>query len=140
MTTRPTLESLNRQECVDLLRQGVVGRVGITVQAIPEILPVNYAVIDDTVVFRTASHTNLANASRNAVIAFEVDSVDATGSSGWSVLAVGRSAETTDPQLIAQALNVIPDGWVPGEREDVFVMTLDRLSGRRIHRHDSGTA
>jgi nitroimidazol reductase NimA-like FMN-containing flavoprotein (pyridoxamine 5'-phosphate oxidase superfamily) len=133
---RPTLETLNRGECVDLLRQGVVGRVGISVQALPEILPVNYAVIDDMIVFRTGRGTNLAGASRNAIIAFEVDNVEANGTSGWSVLAVGRSQETTDPDLIAQALNVIPDGWVPGEREDVFVMHIDRISGRRIHRHE----
>ena len=130
-----TLEVLTRQECYRLLHEsaGEIGRVAMTFGALPAILPVNYAMLDDTIVFRTGQGTKLHAAIRNAVVAFEVDASDA--SSGWSVLIVGHAAEVTEPPEVASALAVIPDGWVPGEHEHVVRITFSRVSGRRIQRH-----
>jgi nitroimidazol reductase NimA-like FMN-containing flavoprotein (pyridoxamine 5'-phosphate oxidase superfamily) len=131
---RVTLHALTEQECLDHLRSAVMGRVGISVHALPEVLPVNFAMLGDAIVFRSAQGSPLSQASRNAVVAFEVDGVHPAGGSGWSVLVVGRSSEVTDPDEVQAALQTIPDGWVAGERELVFRITTDRLSGRRIHR------
>jgi len=131
-----TLEDLTRQECYRLPREsaGKIGRVGVSFEALPAILPVNYAMIDDTIVFRTGQGTKLHAAICNAVVAFEVD--DSDTSSGWSVLVVGHTVEVTEPEEIAAALAVIPDGWVPGEHEHVVRITFSRIGGRRIHRHE----
>jgi uncharacterized protein len=131
-----TLEVLTELECRRLLQENTatVGRIGVSVEAIPQILPVNFAMIEGSVVFRTGQGTKLAAAARNAVVAFEIDGSDA--SSGWSVLVVGLSAEVTDPKGIAAALAVIPDGWVPGQHEHIVRIAASRISGRRIHRHE----
>ena len=135
MSTR--LEILSEEECRRLLEMGEVGRVGITVQGVPEILPVNYRMIDENVVFRSGIGTKLHAATLDAPIAFEVDEFDTVTLSGWSVLVVGFSKEVTDPRAIEDALATLPDGWAPGENATVIRLEAVRISGRRILR--SGT-
>ena len=48
------LELLSEDEARKLLATGGVGRVGLTIGALPAIFPVNYKVIDGAIVFRTA--------------------------------------------------------------------------------------
>jgi nitroimidazol reductase NimA-like FMN-containing flavoprotein (pyridoxamine 5'-phosphate oxidase superfamily) len=125
------LEVLSEAECRHLLTQVPVGRVGVTVGGLPVILPVNYRMDEDDVVFRTGDGTKLRAAVAEAVIAFEVDAYDATGR-GWSVLAIGRAYEMTeaDAAVTAQRLdleprsNGRPDHWVR--------MCPEMVSGRRI--------
>lgn len=93
----PTTEILSAEECVTLLHQVPVGRIGITVDALPVILPVNYSVVDDAIMFRTIPGSKLAAASASTVVAFEVDSHGDDGCSGWSVLVQGMAREVTDP-------------------------------------------
>jgi len=128
------LEVLSAEECLQLLARGVIGRVGITVHAMPEVLPVNFRLINGDIVFRTGDGTKLHAATSDAPIAFEVDESDAETLSGWSVLAIGIAHEVTDPDQIANALAVLPDGWVPGEHEHLIRVTPLRLSGRRLSR------
>ena len=52
-----SLEDLGRAECLDLLATAAVGRVGLLVDGRPEVLPVNYALDGETVLFRTAEGT-----------------------------------------------------------------------------------
>lgn len=129
-----TLETLTTEECYRLLYDNAasVGRVGVSVQAIPEILPVHFAIIDGDIVFRSGRGTKLYTATQSAVLAFELDQSDSF--SGWSVLVVGRSAEVTDPSKIAAAMAVIPDGWVSGEHEHIIQIKPSRVTGRRITR------
>ncbi len=128
------LEVLSDEECRRLLEGGVIGRVGVTVSAIPEVLPVNYKLLDGDIVFRTGRGTKLHAATSDAPIAFEIDESDPVTLSGWSVLVVGLTEEVTDPEEIARALAILPDGWVPHEHEHVIRLTPARVSGRRIIR------
>jgi hypothetical protein len=48
------LEPLTEDHARGLLATGEVGRVGITIGALPAIFPVNYWLTDGTIVFRTA--------------------------------------------------------------------------------------
>lgn len=73
------LEILSSEECHELLRQSTVGRVAVTVAALPAIFPVNYAVLDGRIVFRTGEGTKLQAAVERAVVAFQVDHIDKSG-------------------------------------------------------------
>ncbi len=137
-TVSTHVEVLSAEECYRLLARGGVGRVGVTVSAIPEILPVNFKVLEGDIVFRTGRGTKLWAATNDAPIAFEVDESDPVTLDGWSVLVVGVSEEVTDPEVVARALSVIPDGWVPHERNHVIRLTPQRISGRRILRDENG--
>jgi nitroimidazol reductase NimA-like FMN-containing flavoprotein (pyridoxamine 5'-phosphate oxidase superfamily) len=93
----PRLITLSRDECFRLLTTVPVGRVGLTIDAIPVVLPVNFALLDGDIVFRTVVGTKFHVASTDTVLAFEVDHYEANGASGWSVLVQGRSRVITDP-------------------------------------------
>jgi nitroimidazol reductase NimA-like FMN-containing flavoprotein (pyridoxamine 5'-phosphate oxidase superfamily) len=84
-------EEIPPEDCLILLDLAYVGRIGVSVQALPVILPVNYVMHEGDVVFRTSSGTKLAAATAGAVVAFEVDHHDAHGTRGWSVLLQGTS-------------------------------------------------
>ncbi len=128
----PTTEILSAEECVTLLHQVPVGRIGITVDALPVILPVNYSVVDDAIMFRTIPGSKLAAASASTVVAFEVDSHGDDGCSGWSVLVQGMAREVTDPLEREIALRAPIRAWAIGDRADRVVrIEMQTLSGRR---------
>src|SRR5438309_9372192 len=97
------LEPLSPEECERLLAQGSMGRVGISIGALPVVLPVNYAMLDGDVVVRTGAGTKLDAALAGSVVAFEVDHVDPTYHEGWSVLLQGRASEIVDAEELDRA-------------------------------------
>lgn len=132
------LELLAEEECLALLRETSVGRVGITVGGLPVILPVNYACHDGDIVFRTGSGTKLRAAVRNAVIAFEADVIHPSDRAGWSVLVVGRARELSDDSEIAAVESLGIEPWVAGSLGHVVRLHPEFVSGRRIGALGSG--
>jgi uncharacterized protein len=126
------LELLTDAEARDLLRQGEVGRVGLTLGAMPAIFPVNYAVIDGDIVFRTAPGSKLAAAADRTVVAFEVDDYDRHDRSGWSVLVLGQSEVVDDVDATYQALKARVKPWADGNRTSLVRIHPEFVSGRRI--------
>lgn len=126
------LEILSAEECHDLLGRGTIGRVAVTVAALPAIFPVNYALLDGRIVFRTGEGTKLRAAVERAVVAFQVDHFDESQASGWSVMAVGVAEEITDPEDLraAQQLGLRP--LAGGDRSHFVQIRPEFLSGRRI--------
>src|SRR5689334_22383998 len=94
---RNGLEILDRAECMALLGFAALGRISISSGALPTILPVNYRLVDDQILFRTARGTKLDAATENAVVAFEVDDIDPVNHAGWSVVVTGVAREVADP-------------------------------------------
>ena len=143
---RNGLERLDRAECLRLLSFRGVGRVAVTVGALPAVFPVNYALDGDGVVFRTASGTKLAAAAGNAVVAFEVDEIDPIDHSGWSVLVVGPASEVSAPAQLERARRLPLSPWAPGDRGRFVRIAASLVSGRRISAvarrlyHDTGGA
>lgn len=128
---RNGLEVLDRRECMRLLGTQAIGRVAITSGALPAVLPVNFRLVHDKIVFRTGHGTKLAAATRNAVVAFEVDHVDRVWHDGWSVVVTGVARQVTDPDELAEMADALIPRWVAGESETV-VISADIVSGRRI--------
>ncbi|WP_077797028.1 pyridoxamine 5'-phosphate oxidase family protein [Streptomyces sp. JHA26] len=128
----PVLRDLDAQECRALLSTHGVGRLALTTQNGPAVLPVNYEVTDGTIAFRTAPGSTAAAAEGNEV-AFEVDHIDDAMSQGWSVLIVGRGRAVTDPETVRRldaAAHTEP--WAGGGRSMWLVVDVERLTGRRI--------
>ncbi|MFF5213576.1 pyridoxamine 5'-phosphate oxidase family protein [Streptosporangium sp. NPDC000396] len=134
----PRLEKLDTDECLRLISPGGVGRVAFTEPEGPVVLPVNYAVHNGAVVFRTALGGPLDDQLRTGVqgvelkIAFEVDRIDEASREGWSVLIRGGAHHvvTGDEQSTAQASGVQP--WAGGDRELYVTIVPTQISGRRI--------
>ena len=126
------LEILSPAQCRDLLTRARVGRVAVTVAALPAIFPVNYALLGDDIVFLTGEGTKLRAALERAVVAFQVDHIDEASGSGWSVMAVGIADEITEPIEIkaAEAMDLRP--FAAGDRTHFVKIAPEFLSGRRI--------
>ncbi len=127
------LVELTAEECLALLQDRSVGRIGVVTPGGPMILPVNFALSDDTIVFRTLPYGVIANNAHEADVAFEVDMLDEDTHEGWSVLAIGRSHRIEDPEevrLIHQDLDPLP--WAEGQRNLYFRIEWTNLSGRQL--------
>ncbi len=127
------IEHLGRTDCLNLLALAQVGRVGLIVHGQPEILPVNYALDGDAILFRTAEGSVLNEASMTNV-AFEIDHIDEFTRSGWSVLVrghatdIGSTIDATSERL--RRLNLVT--WAPGTRQRWFVIRPTTITGRRL--------
>ena len=131
---RIAVSPLDAAECWERLKSTDVGRVGITVEALPVILPVLYCVVDHSIVFRSETGTRLAAATRNSVIAFEADDYSKATHDGWSVVVQGIARLATEPAEVA-FLSTLPLASVAGRddrADDFVVLSAARVSGRRI--------
>ncbi|QUQ64036.1 pyridoxamine 5'-phosphate oxidase family protein [Kutzneria sp. CA-103260] len=125
------LEILDRAECVALLTTVPLGRIVFTDLALPAVLPVNFSVWDGSLLIRTGADGKLAAATRNAVVAFEVDDIDLDTGKGWSVVVVGRSGVVDHPAELAEAARAAPRTWVGG-RDHLIRIVIGTISGRRV--------
>jgi nitroimidazol reductase NimA-like FMN-containing flavoprotein (pyridoxamine 5'-phosphate oxidase superfamily) len=126
------LHTLDRAECLELLRTVTVGRIAFTDGGLPAIQPVNFTVDGANVIIRTSGGGKLAAAVTGAMVAFEADEVDAATRSGWSVVVVGHASLIRDiDQLVALAG---PDSrpWAPGRTGHVIRIKTERITGRRV--------
>jgi hypothetical protein len=73
-----------------LLAAKSVGRIAYTSDAGARILPVNYILLDDCIIFRTVPDGEIFHHALDSICAFEIDETDEFFLSGWSVVAVGR--------------------------------------------------
>jgi uncharacterized protein len=128
---RNGMESLTRAECLEFLAQADVGRVALNMGALPVILPVNYALFDEDILLRTVAGSKLEAATRNAVMAFEVDQVHPLSHTGWSVLVQGVASEITDPVELRRAKRVPLTSWLDGDSRYVRISS-QLISGRRL--------
>ena len=90
METRPDLIPVQR--CWDLLAMASVGRLALSVQALPVILPVQYCVAGRRLVVCLGHHAIPDRALRGTIVAFSADAIDPGTRSGWSVQVQGRSS------------------------------------------------
>lgn len=124
---------LDEQRCAQLLRGGVVGRVGFSTPSGLHIVAVNYSVVDSAIVVRTAPFTLLGTYGPGSQVAFQVDSVDYTRHLGWSVLARGHVHAITDPDEIRHIEETWPPRpWAHGARTLLLALPWDELSGVRL--------
>jgi ABC-type transporter Mla MlaB component len=133
------LELLSEEECRDLLEQEALGRVGVSVEALPAIFPVNYSMVEGDILFRTGEGIKLRAALSHTIVAFEVDHSDPDRREGWSVLVVGV-AERLPAQTDGLGVRVGPAPWAGGDRGHLIRIRPELISGRRIVHHDGRAA
>lgn len=125
------LETLTRQDALWLMSRAPVGRVVYTAGGLPAVTPVNFALVDETVVIRTVAGSRLATAIRDSVVAFQVDEIDAVSHTGWSVTVIGEATEVRDPDEIHRLTGLVHP-WAEGPRNQVIRIRTDLVTGRRL--------
>jgi uncharacterized protein len=131
---RPGLTALDVDECLRLLRSHYVGRIGLTVAALPVIVPVNYAVDADRVVMCSEPGAKLDAARSGQVACLEIDDFDPFDHAGWSVLVTGRLSEVTDPEEVERLGHLPLTPWAPMADRHFVTLTSELVTGRTLHR------
>jgi uncharacterized protein len=126
--------TLGRAESLRLLASVPVGRLILTVGALPTVRPMNFLVIDELIMLRTAADTTVSRHVDRTIVAFEADELDGLSGSGWSVTVTGRAKLVTDPAAIARYRAAPLTPWASGEREHFVTITTELVEGRRIVR------
>ena len=130
---RTGIEWLDRETCLTLLAGDEIGRLAINDGGTPVILPVNYRMDGDAVVFRTDPGTKLDHGIRSRA-SFEIDDFDRVRHTGWSVVVVGRLEEVTEHEAATLArVQALPiDPWAGGEKAHWVRLVPSRITGRRV--------
>ena len=119
-------------ECRRLIAPGGVGRIAFGTISGPIVVPVNFAVLADSIVIRTAEGT-VIDGHAGEQVALEVDHIDEALCQGWSVLVRGPAHRVAHPaELRRLQEDAVVWPWAGGERE-VYVRIIPReITGRRI--------
>ena len=126
-----SLQALSPRTCLELLRTVSVGRAVFTVDGVPAVVPVTFAVRDGAVVLRTAAGTRLAAAAVGALLTFEADDLDAAAGGGWSVVVTGTAELVTSPQEQA-VIRAAVQPLAPGNHDVYLRLPITELTGRRV--------
>lgn len=129
------MEVLSREECLALLGTRPVGRLGVSIEALPAILPVNFCLHADRIIVRTVPGTKLDAATAQTVVAFD-DDYDPAGRWGWSVLVRGVGVEITAPDELAKARALPLRAWAfkAGDANRFLAIDTTVVTGRRFSR------
>ena len=135
--TDSTLDQLSIETCLDLLRMHLVGRISVIVDGFPVVLPVNYRLVEDRggpwILIRTRPGNVIDQGGVNA--AFEIDSIDPSHSTGWSVLARGQLSHLDDATIERIKDELDPQPWLGG-RDAWLVVKPVHITGRRLRAID----
>ena len=129
---REPTRALTESECWERILAAPYGRIAAAAADEIDIFPINHAVLDGAIVFRTAAGTKLLELTIRQRVAFEVDGADAA--EAFSVVVKGeaeefdRDAET----LAAEDAGVTP--WAPEPKDRWVRITPTGVSGRTFRR------
>ena len=126
------ISKLMPNECRRLIAAGGVGRIAFGTLSGPIVVPVNFAVLADTIVIRTAEGS-IIDGHADEKVALEVDHIDEALCQGWSVLVRGPAHRVTHPaELRRLQEDVVIWPWPGGEREVYVRIITSEITGRRI--------
>ena len=126
------MEVLTPEQCWELVGQVEVGRLAVAVAGDVDIFPINFAIDDGAIVFRTAEGTKLVEIVLAGRVAFEVDGYEPEHGRAWSVVLKGHAEnlERFDDLYHAQELPLFP--WNASPKERFVRLQPDRITGRRF--------
>jgi uncharacterized protein len=128
------VEPLTREECLAHLAGARLGRVGLSVRALPVIWPVRFALAGGDVVFRAPPDSRLRAAAKDAIVVFQADHHGEDTGVAWTVQAQGRCIEVIHPEEIARLEELPLPTWHVTPPGDTFLrLPLTRITGERVY-------
>jgi uncharacterized protein len=132
MAESPGVIVLPEHTCWMLLRTAEVARLAVSVDATPDIFPVNFVVDHGTVVLRTSEGSKLSAALSNPVVAFEVDGYDVDANEAWSVVIKGRAEEIKQLHERIESMDLPLFPWQAAPKSRFLRIVPETISGRRF--------
>ncbi|MGV0636310.1 pyridoxamine 5'-phosphate oxidase family protein [Mycolicibacillus trivialis] len=117
-------------ECWNLLATVSLGRLVTSVEDQLDIFPVNFAVQNRTVLFRTAEGTKLVSATINSRVLFEADNYNPA--EGWSVVVRGMAQVLRSADEIREARDAPLWPWTPWLKQNYVRILPTTVTGRRF--------
>ncbi len=127
------LDELSLEACLNLLRDGSVGRIGVVVDDFPVVVPINYRLVETEGRPRVIVRTRLGNVVERASlnVAFEIDEIDPLHQQGWSVLIRG-TLQHVDLDAADFRESFDPHPWLNDERDTWLIVEPFSITGRRL--------
>ena len=119
---------------LESVKECAVGRIVFADGAGPVAIPVNYGLTENAVIFRTSDDAAILQ-QLDQTIAFQVDQIDHTDFSGWSVLirGLGERLEFEElPTLIREMRGSTPRPWAKGVHNSWVMIKPTDISGRKL--------
>jgi nitroimidazol reductase NimA-like FMN-containing flavoprotein (pyridoxamine 5'-phosphate oxidase superfamily) len=116
-------------DCWELLREQEFGRLAFHLVNEVHIVPINYAVSGERLVFRTAEGSKLLGITMNHDVAFEIDQYDEDHATSVVVRGTARELEG-DEADIAEQLPLRP--WVPTAKFSIVEIRPTEVTGRKF--------
>ncbi|MET0766369.1 MAG: pyridoxamine 5'-phosphate oxidase family protein [Aeromicrobium sp.] len=126
---------LPEDECFKLLSSTTVGRVAFANADGLQLIPLNFAIIDSEIYFRTATDSVLdALAQGHDEVAFGVDYHSELYRDGWNVTVKGATSRVADPDLYERVMSWSKlHPWAGGSRGVVIHLAPRSVEGRQVH-------
>ncbi|MEO5840392.1 MAG: pyridoxamine 5'-phosphate oxidase family protein [Acidimicrobiales bacterium] len=135
--TDNALDQLSAETCMDLLRMHSIGRISVIADGFPVVLPVNYRFVESLtgplILIRTRPGNVIDQAGLNS--AFEIDSIDPSHCTGWSVLVRGLLSHVDDATVERIKEQFDPSPWITG-RDSWLIIKPVQVTGRRLRALD----
>jgi len=134
-TTIPSAESaspmqiLSEQDCWEILRRLEFGRIAYVVDGQLDLAPINYAVHNGEIVFRTAEGSKLSAVLAGDEVVFEVDEIDTHEAVSIILRAIPREMPHDEARW-ADQIRLRP--WIATVKDHVVGLSPVQLSGRRF--------
>jgi uncharacterized protein len=141
--TRMMLDELDRDECLELLATQTIGRLAVPDHGHypPHIVPVNFALDDDRIVFRSDAGLKFKlSVLAEHSVAFEVDSIDRQGRMAWSVVVQGRAELLNGEEVKARGYESAVQPWAPGDKPQWVRIAPYTITGRKLRAVPSSPA
>lgn len=123
------IEELSDLESWELLRRNELGRLAFHLLDEVHIVPVNYAVDNGTLLFRTAEGSKLLGVVLNGNVAFEVEEI---GDDLARTVVVRGRARQLGEQEAHRAEQLPLRSWVSGDRYEVVEIRPTSVTGREL--------
>jgi hypothetical protein len=118
---------LTTERCWELLRADEFGRLAFRMSDEVHLVPINYAVDGDTLLFRTAEGNKLLGVTMHPQVVFEIDAYDDTRAHSVIVRGLARVLEE-DEEHRAEEVPLRP--WVDTPRYNVVEIVPTQITGR----------
>ena len=126
---------LNAEQCWDLLRSQELGRLAFRLTDEVHLVPINYAVVDERILFRTAEGDKLLGITMHPEVVFEIDSHDHETAQSVILRGTARRLEEHEEHEVSDLLR----SWVSTPKYNVVEITPTEVTGRAFRLVASAT-
>ncbi|RYC13381.1 pyridoxamine 5'-phosphate oxidase family protein [Nocardioides zhouii] len=128
-----TFAKLDTDECWRLVGVHGVGRIVFTGDTYTRVVPTIYDAVGGTAYFRAPVFGELARRADGNCVSLNVDNLEHSDLTGWSVQMSGTAHRVQDAATVAWLWSFgRPQTWYPGRQTQWIALEVDQVRGQRV--------